>query len=132
MPDDLSTHYQTIVKAIADGRVIPFLGAGVNLCGRPGEIDWQPGQTDYLPSGSELTRHLAEDFGYPEDEIRDLARVSQYVAVMTGTGPLFEELHELFDAECPPTTLHKFLASLPSVLRDKGYPRTADPLRPKW
>jgi hypothetical protein len=129
MPAIPDAHYDMVLKAIANGRVIPFLGAGVNLCGRPGEIDWQPGQSDYLPSGGELASYLAEDFGYPPDETRDLARVSQYVAVMTGTGPLYEELHELFDADCPPTTLHKFLATLPAALRDKGYPRTADPLR---
>jgi hypothetical protein len=128
MPE-LDAHYEMLIKAIADGRVVPFLGAGVNLCGRPAGVDWGPHQTDYLPSGGELATFLAEDFGYPGDETQDLARVSQYVAVMTGTGPLYEELHELFDADCPPTTLHKFLATLPAALRDKRYPRTADPLR---
>jgi hypothetical protein len=128
MPE-LDAHYETMIKAIADGRVIPFLGAGVNLCGRQADVEWRPGQTDHLPSGGELAKHLAEDFGYPEDETQDLTRVSQYVAVMTGTGPLYDELHKLFDADCPPTTLHNFLATLPAALRDKGYPRTADPLR---
>jgi hypothetical protein len=48
MPD-LDAHYNMIVKAIADGRVVPFLGAGVNLCGRPDEI--KPGVGDLsIPS----------------------------------------------------------------------------------
>jgi hypothetical protein len=118
-----------MIKAIADGRVVPFLGAGVNLYGRPEGVDWGPGQTDYLPSGGELARFLAEDFGYPPGETQDLARVSQYVAVMTGTGPLYEELRSLFNADYPPTPLHKLFAALPAALRDKGYPRAADPLR---
>jgi hypothetical protein len=33
MLDRLNAHYDMIVKAFADGRVVPFLGAGVNLCG---------------------------------------------------------------------------------------------------
>jgi len=129
MSDDLSTHYQTVIKAMADGRVIPFLGAGVNLCGRPPDVDWQPGQTVHLPSGGELAAYLAADFGYPPDETHELARVSQYVAVMTGSGPLYEELRTLFDADYPPTPLHQFLSTLPAALRDKGYPRTTDPDR---
>jgi hypothetical protein len=82
-----------------------------------------------LPSGGELAAFLAEDFGYPPNETQDLARVSQYVAVMTGTGPLYEELRSLFNADYPLTPLHQFFAALPAVLRNKGYPRGANPLR---
>lgn len=128
MPD-LDAHYNMIVKAIADGRVVPFLGAGVNLCGRPDEISWEPYQSDHLPSGGELAQHLAEDFDYPSGEMPDLARVSQYIAVVMGSGPLYDQLHDLFDADYPPTPLHRFLASLPATLREKGYPRSKDPRR---
>ncbi len=41
MPNPLDPHYKTVIKAIADGRVVPFLGAGVNLCGRPEGEAWQ-------------------------------------------------------------------------------------------
>lgn len=64
MPDFLDTHYKTVIKAITDGRVVPFLGAGVNLCGRPKEVAWSCGQTEYLPSGSELAQYLAENLGH--------------------------------------------------------------------
>ena len=47
--------------------------------------------------------HLAESFGYPVSEPRELARVSPYVALMTGAAPLYDELHKLFDADYPPT-----------------------------
>jgi hypothetical protein len=109
-----------VIKAITDGRVVPFFGAGVNLCGRPAETAWQPGQ--YLPSGGELAEYLAEEFDYPSSDVQDLVRVSQYVAVMIGSGPLYEELHSLLDADYRPTPLHQFFATLPAVLRQKGYP----------
>ena len=35
MAEPTETHYRILAKAIAEGRVVPLLGAGVNLCGRP-------------------------------------------------------------------------------------------------
>ena len=106
-----------------DGRVIPFLGAGVNLCGRPTEVKWSPG-SGFLPSGWELTEYLAREFRYPHapNELLDLLRVSQYVTITDGAGPLYEELHKLFDSDYTPTCLHRFLAALPSAMRAKGLP----------
>src|SRR3712207_6989742 len=43
-------------------------------------------------------------------EVPDLVRVSQYVSIIRGPGPLYEELRALFDADYPPTPLHLFLA----------------------
>ena len=125
----LDAHYKMVIKAITDGRVVPFLGADVNQCGRLPEMEWQHGQSVYLPSGGELAAYLAENFGYPSSEAQDLVHVSQYVAVMMGTGPLYDELHSLFDADYPPTSLHRFFATLPAALRNKGYSRAEDPLR---
>jgi hypothetical protein len=119
-PDPLDPHYKMVIKAIVDGRVVPFLGAGVNLCGRPVGTAWQRGQ--YLPSGGELSSYLAENFGYPASDMYDLVRVSQYIVVLTGSGPLYEELHSLLDADYLPTPLHQFFATLPAALREKGYP----------
>lgn len=121
MPDALEPHYRTVVRAITEGRVIPLLGAGVNLTGRPQDSDWRRGQ--YLPSGAELAAYLASYFEYPTSDLQDLIRVSQYASVMTGLGPLYEELHQLLDADYPPTTLHQFLATLPGILRARGTPR---------
>ena len=121
VPDPLDGHYRMVVKAISDGKVVPFLGAGGNLCGRPAGIAWRQGQ--YLPSGQELAAHLSENFGYPINEVLDLTRVSQYVTVMTGSGPLYEELHALFDADYPPNPLHQLLATLPALQRARGYAR---------
>jgi hypothetical protein len=121
MPDGFESHYRTVVRAISEGRVIPLLGAGVNLCGRPKGLEWRRGQ--YLPSAAELAAYLAGYFEYPTADLQDLIRVSQYASVMTGLGPLYEELHQVLDADYPSTSLHRFLAALPGILRAQGTPR---------
>jgi hypothetical protein len=125
MQDLFSTHFRIIARAISEGRVVPLLGAGVNLSGRPADAVWQPEQYRYLPSGAELAAYLASHFDYPTQEaseVRDLLRVSEYVVVMTGLGPLYERLHELFDGDFPPSSLHRLLARLPVSLRQHGTP----------
>jgi SIR2-like domain len=104
-----------VAKAmVLDGRVVPLLGAGANLCGRT-RTAWAPGSR-LLPSGSELADHLATYCSYP-DKSRDLGRVSQYVSAVLGDAPLYHELHELFVAEYEPTSLHRFLAEVPGLVR---------------
>jgi hypothetical protein len=120
MPDPGDTHYKLVTRGILDGRVVPFLGAGVNLCGRPPDTPWKLGE--YYPSGAELAAHLAQHFDYPPEEDQDLERISQYVAIMTGSGPLYETLHDIFDADYPPTELHRFLADIPAIRRELGLP----------
>jgi hypothetical protein len=41
---------------------------------------------------------------------------------MKGSGPLYDELHALLDADATPTPIHRFFASLPPVLRERGVP----------
>jgi hypothetical protein len=139
--DKLDEHLTTVVAALANSEVVPFLGAGANLCGRPAGQAFELGK--YLPSGSELANYLAEQsrfltykeedvecphchqthkVQYPLTDMHDLLRVAQYVTVLRGAGPLYKQLHHIFDADYPPTALHSFLATLPSVLRDKRHP----------
>jgi hypothetical protein len=59
---------------------------------------------------------LSREFEYAADDATDLLRVSQYIAVMACSGPLYEKLHGLFDADYPPTPLHDFFATLPKIL----------------
>ena len=116
----LEPHFRIVVKAIAEGRVIPFLGAGVNLFHRPPGNAWKLGE--YLPGSRELSELLANKFAYPNQyEEADVMRVSQYVASVAGPGALYEELHELFDFDYPISELHRFLAALPGKMREKGY-----------
>jgi hypothetical protein len=104
----LLRHCRLIKARLDEGKVIPFLGAGANLCGRPSDADWQDG---YLPSGAELAGYLADEFQYPDDEPRELVRVSQYADLATGgEAALFEKLHALFSSDYQPNELHRFLA----------------------
>jgi hypothetical protein len=113
----LDTHFNLVAKMMLRGRVVPFLGAGVNLCGRPRDVKWTPRTDQHLPSGAELSKHLAESFNFPLGDASDLARVAQYITVMLGSDPLYLELHRLFARDYPPTPLHRFFAELPRRLR---------------
>lgn len=133
----LEEHYRLVLLAMRKGRVVPFLGAGVNLCGRPRDLadptKFVPWAGKYLPSGGELTEHLVNTYCYPKGEPLDLLRVSQFVAVTSGTGPLYQELRQLLvKGEPPITAVHHFLAGLPKAMRDAGsapsYPDSAYPL----
>lgn len=116
VPDD--RHYRMLAELLVAGEVVPSLGAGVNLCGRPESAVFQPGR--FLPSGSELAAHLAREVDYPYPDRLDLLRVSQYVDVTLGNGPLYKSLRRIFAAQYPPTPLHRLLASLPARIRDAG------------
>ena len=92
-------HFEDVARTILQGRLVPVLGADV----------------------AELTVRLAQRFGYPADGGHaTLPLVAQYVAVMKGSGPLYDELHDLLDSDLPPTPLHRFFASLPPQLRERG------------
>lgn len=119
MGDGLSeSHFRLVAKFMRQGTVVPFLGAGVNLCDRGADDRFSLGQL--LPSGQELAQHLAREFFYPDKEIIDLSRVSQYVAVTAGDEELYRYLHNVFDFDYSATTLHRFLAGLPATLRAQG------------
>jgi DNA-binding SARP family transcriptional activator len=90
-----------IVKALLAGRVVPVLG---------------------VERAGDLAAHLLRAFAVPNDRPVDLTRISQYVATMQGSGPLYDELHTLFEAAVEPGPLHRFLARLPARLRELGVP----------
>jgi len=120
--EEQDPHFTNVARAFAEGKVVPFLGAGVNLFTRPAGTCWTRDQTDYLPSGSELAEYLADNFGLRVGDRRDLLRVAEFVALMSGSGSLYSELHRLFNADYPPNLLHNFLATLPGILRERGCP----------
>jgi DNA-binding SARP family transcriptional activator len=92
-------HFEEVIRVLLGGRLVPVLGADV----------------------ADLAAQLAERFEYSENG-GGLPRVAQYIAVMKGSGPLYDELHSLLDAEASPTAVHRFFASLPPLLRERGAP----------
>ena len=117
-------HFERVADAIAAGEVVPFLGAGANLCDRPAEAPWDP--ESFAPSARELAQALAKQSRYPNlDDLGDPARppdlqwVSQYFDAVLGDKPLYKKLHEVFDARYPPSSLHRLLARLPALLRER-------------
>ena len=112
-------HYLTIAEKLAGGRMIPFLGAGANLCDR-GDEEWEQGGP-FLPSGAELAGYLAA--ARPVSAARrsvDLLRVSQYVDAARGEDELYLYLREVFDSEYSPTSLHRLLARVAKALGEGG------------
>ena len=113
-------HYAAVGEKLAGGRMIPFLGAGANLCGR-GAGAWERGG-GFLPSGSELASYLAVRGRYPMPDEHDLSRVAQYVGAARGEDELYLYLREVFDAEYSPTPLHRVLARVARLLDEAGRP----------
>jgi hypothetical protein len=114
--DALSRHCQIVTRRLGVGAVVPFLGAGANLCERPPGSDWQSG---YLSSGAELAAYLAEPYGYPEADV-ELLRVAQWVDLVGSPRALADELHAVFGRDYRPNKVHRFLAELPEYLRGEG------------
>lgn len=121
--ESLANHCEMVVYRLRRGSVVPFLGAGANLCGRPTGVSWF--DDGYLPSGDELARYLADkpygypaEFGGPGIESRkplDLPRISQWIELKDERA-LVEELHDVFTRPYKPTALHDLLAELPRRL----------------
>jgi DNA-binding SARP family transcriptional activator len=112
----LDDHYREIVKAALAGRLVVVVGPGARNGASPAADD------GHLLSPDQVAAYLAECFDYPADGDRDLARVSQYVALMKGTGPLYDELHDLFDRDYEPAPVERELAALATTLRGRGSP----------
>ncbi|MFL5926642.1 MAG: BTAD domain-containing putative transcriptional regulator, partial [Gaiellaceae bacterium] len=104
---------EEIWKAILEGRLVTVLGTGVTL----------NGGTGHLPARDQLAAHLAHAFDCPREHAGDLARVAQYVLVTRGVGPLYDELHAIFDRDYEPQPVHRLLAELPAMLREAGKPQ---------
>src|SRR5205823_8634980 len=107
-------HYGNVVRALLAGRLVPVLGAGVNVGGDEGRA---------LPGLAEVAAHLADSFDCPPGHEANLARISEYVALTRGVGPLYDELHALYDRDYDPGPAHRLLADAATRLRERGLPR---------
>ena len=124
-------HYSMVAGAILDGKVVPVLGAGANLCDREENETWKRGVT--LPSGAELAEAMGTRIGTTEKDedgrtIKaeyDLIRVSQAVLLGLGEPNLYAMLRKVFvrgdeHNVYEPTSLHRFLAGLPDLRAHRG------------
>jgi hypothetical protein len=114
-PQISEAHWNVLIPKLLDGRVVLFTGAGVHMFIRGRDEPWGLGR--FLPSGAELAAHLAQFTSYQGRDKDDLLRVSQYLALVEGSAPLYERLHEVLDADYPATPLHALIADLPSRMR---------------
>lgn len=111
--------YGIIKDRLKSGKVIPFLGAGASLAGRPEKTAWNPADPAFLPSGDELAHFLADRATFPSSEPRDrddLAKVSSYLVDVAGRPQLRDYLHGVFNRSYSVGPLHQYLASLPGPL----------------
>jgi DNA-binding SARP family transcriptional activator len=100
-PPVVQDNLKDVAAATLSGRLVPVLGTDV----------------------AELAAHLVERFEYPVSDGATLPRVAQYIAVMNGSGPLYDEMHALLSRQdLPPTQVHRFLAALPPLLRARDVP----------
>jgi DNA-binding SARP family transcriptional activator len=98
-PAPAADHFEEVLEALFGGRLVAVLGTEI----------------------ADLASRLAERFDYAENGF-GLPRIAQYVAVMKGSGPLYDELHALLDADAAPSPIHRFFASLPPLLRARDVP----------
>jgi DNA-binding SARP family transcriptional activator len=104
-------HHGDVSSALLSGRLVLVLGSGVDV-----------GTDGGPPATAEAAALLADSFGYPPERERDLARVSQYVALMKGVGPLYDELHGVFARDREPAAVHRAVADFARVLRERAAP----------
>ena len=109
--------YPLIGRLLREGKVVPFLGAGVNV--RSPEAAADPDAGPALPTGSELSRRLAREVAYPSEDDRDLtdlAKVASYFVEISARERLCETLREEFTVEARPSPMHRYLASVDAPL----------------
>lgn len=116
----MSLPYPKISELLHEGKVIPFLGAGVNYGQRqPPDAAWRKA-APFLPSGVELSLYLARQCNFPlenERDRKDLAKVASYYEESLGRDYLREELHKIFAPVPPPPdyapcTIHEYLGGI--------------------
>ena len=109
-----------MVRFLRDGSLVVVLGSGVNSADRAG-----PYLEGTLPDTHELAVALAQRFELPDDGA-ELARVAQQILMTSGPSDLHRALrHLLARATADPGPVHRFLASLPELLRRRsadGFP----------
>jgi hypothetical protein len=112
---EIEAPYGTIARALKGGRVVPFLGAGVNMGGAQPCTEGTAEVAARLPSGSELSRVLATEANFPaesDQDLDDLAKVASFYVDNSGRRSLREMLHLTFNKDYAPCKIHEYLADI--------------------
>ena len=75
-----------------------------------------------LPEGCPVKNFLVSEDRRIEHLTLDLHQVSQVIDLELGSEDLYDALNSIISTDYSPNKVHKFFASLPSVLRKKNYP----------
>lgn len=120
--------YGEIADLLKEGKVVPFLGAGVNFGTRqPPDAKWDEKTSTFLPSGAELSRYLADRIGFPSEDkhdISDLAKVASYFVETSARRRLRDRLQDLLIRDYVPSTTHNYLAEIALQAEDENAPGT--------
>src|SRR5262245_15914019 len=111
--------YPTILSALKEGRVIPFLGAGASIVGRAEGALWTENAA-FPPHGKELSCLLAREAQFDAMSVdqrdrEDLLKVAAYFEQQSGRDELRLRLHQVLSGPHSPGRLHQFLASLKNL-----------------
>jgi len=58
MPQQIEPPYEVILDRLRQGKVVPFVGAGASIVGRPEGTAWRS-ESEFPPRGAELSSLLA-------------------------------------------------------------------------
>ncbi|HEY2319179.1 MAG TPA: CHAT domain-containing protein [Solirubrobacteraceae bacterium] len=104
IPGPYAAHYADVIESILDGSVVPILGTAVGA-----------GSAE----DDQLAASLGERFGTGAS---GLAEIAQRVAVTLGERRLYAAIRDLIAAQSRPTQIHRFLAAVPGLMRERGLP----------
>lgn len=114
-------HYDELAHLLLEegSLVVPFLGPGTNSCDRT--EPWRDADSAHLPDAEELATYLAARLGMKATPA-SLALVSQSLSVAKGPGDLYMALRRALPPQRQPSSVHRFIASLPATLHGLGAP----------
>ena len=128
----LSSHsleIETIARYISNGTVVFILGSEINLWDRPLQENGKPERwyrgCEFPPTDNEIAAYLINE-GKLGDELpgETLAQVARYLTINFGSDGIYNALQQIYSTNYRPNRLHRFLAKLPTKLKDRGFSHT--------
>jgi hypothetical protein len=104
-------HVGDVVRAFLAGRLVPVVG-------------WESARGDGAGAldPAAVAAHLCRTFDLSTAGGAGLARVCEEIALTAGVGPLYDELHAVFDRDLPPGPAHRLVAEAAVLARARGLP----------